>query len=448
MNPVALTTVLGVDDLGVALHDQMARLYPLCRSATGNGVRDTLHILGEGLPMRLHEVPSGTQVLDWTVPREWNIRDAWVKDSSGRRVIDFKASNLHVVGYSLPVRCSMSLAELQGRLHSLPDKPDWIPYRNSFYREDWGFCMRHRDREQLCDDTYEVCIDSSLEDGNLSYAEVRVPGAVSDEVLIHSHICHPSLCNDNLSGNVVAACLARYLTLRPGRLSYRFVFAPATIGAITWLSRNEDALPNIRHGLVLSLLGDAGTFTYKRSRRGDAAVDRAASHVLAHRGLAHAVQAFSPYGYDERQFCSPGYDLPVGCLMRTPHGCFPEYHTSGDDLDFVRPAQLEDSVATCLQILEVLERDRYYRNTNPRGEPQLGRRGIYRSLAERGDGAAEMAMLWTLNLSDGHHSLLEIAERSGMSFLKIDAAAALLEHHGLLAPANEGGPPRSTGASR
>jgi aminopeptidase-like protein len=431
-----LKTILGVPDLGAALHAAVERLYPLCRSITGDGVRQTLALLGEKIPLEIHEVPTGTAVLDWTVPREWNIRDAYVKDASGRRVIDFARSNLHVVGYSVPVpRQTMSLEQLQTRLHSMPEKPDWIPYRNSFYKDDWGFCLPQNERDRLQPGDYEVCIDSTLADGSLTYGELLLPGSEKDEVLICCHVCHPSLCNDNLSGDVVAAFLARILSSRSRRYSYRFLFLPVTIGAITWLSRNEDTVKRIRHGLVLTLLGDAGNFTYKKSRRGDTEIDRTVAQVLRHRAPKHEIQEFFPYGYDERQFCSPGYDMPVGCLMRTPHGCFPEYHTSGDNLSFVKPGQLEDALLTCLEIVETLEGNARYVNQNPKGEPQLGRRGIFRSLAERKDGGLEMALLWVLNLSDGQHSLLDICERAAMPFSKIRAAADVLCHHELLLPA-------------
>jgi aminopeptidase-like protein len=424
---------LGLAEPGKALHALATRLYPFCRSITGGGVRDTLAVVSELIPLRIHEVPTGTPVLDWVVPKEWNIRDAYVKDAQGRRVIDFRASNLHVVGYSVPVRARMSLAELRPRLYSLPDRPDWIPYRNSFYQESWGFCLSHRQLESLAEGDYEVCIDATLADGSLTYGEVTLPGAEPEEILISCHVDHPSLANDNLSGISVTAHLARYLAAVPHRYTYRVLFLPVTIGAITWLARNEGDLGRIRHGLVLSLLGDAGKTTYKRSRRGDAPVDRAAAHVLAHWGGAHEIQDFIPYGYDERQFCSPGFDLPVGCLMRTPHGRYPEYHNSGDDLDFIKPESLEDSLAKCLAILEVLEGDARYLNLNPKGEPQLGRRGLYRAMADRQDGGwSEMAMLWVLNQSDGSRSLLDIAEKSALPFAAVHKAAAALREHGLL----------------
>lgn len=417
---------LDMESVGTALYECAAELYPLCRSLTGDGLRETLRRLQRLVPLTLHEVPTGTAVFDWTVPKEWNIRDAWVKNIRGQRVIDFQRSNLHVVSYSAPVRRHMSFAELRPHLHTLPDSPDWIPYRASYYTETWGFCLSQRQLDTLEHGDYEVCIDSTLEPGSLTYGELLVPGESSDEVLISCHVCHPSLANDNLSGIAIAAHLGRVLRSKPLRYSYRFLFLPGTIGPITWLSRNEDAVPRIRHGLVLVCLGDAGRLTYKQSRRGDAPIDRAAAHVLRHAG-DHEIQSFSPYGYGERQYCSPGFDLPVGRLSRTPHDCYPEYHTSADDLTFIRADRLADSFAACLAIIDVLEHDRTYVNQYPKCEPQLGRRGLYREI-----GAEEMAILWVLNQSDGQHSLLDIAERSGLEFEPVRRAAALLARHNLL----------------
>jgi len=414
------------------MHDLIRELYPLCRSITGDGVRRTLEIVSRELPLEVHEVPTGTQVLDWVVPKEWNVREAWIRGPTGETVVDFQDSNLHLVGYSQPVHARMSLAELQPHLYSLPEQPDWIPYRNSFYRDAWGFCLSHRKLESLVAGEYEVRIDSTLSDGSLTYAEAVLRGSSDREVLLSCHVCHPSLCNDNLSGISLLTLLARYLGQLSLRYSYRILFVPVTIGAITWLARNENRLSKIDHGLVVTLVGDSGRSTYKRSRRGDAPIDRILAHVLKHRG-EHQVVDFSPYGYDERQFCSPGFDLPVGCLMRTPHGQYPEYHTSADDLGFVKPAALADSLEKVVAAIDVLENDARYLNLYPKAEPQLGRRGIYRALADRGsDGGREMALLWVLNLSDGAHSLLDIAERSGAPFQVIVDAASVLVDHALL----------------
>jgi aminopeptidase-like protein len=423
------------EETGEALHALVRGLYPLCRSITGAGTRETLRRLGALIPLNVYEVPSGTKVFDWTVPREWTIRDAYVKNAAGERVIDFQQSNLHVVNYSVPVRLRTTLNELRGRLHSLPEHPDWIPYRASYYSESWGFCLRHRDLERLPEGEYEVCIDSSLEAGALTYAECYIPGERADEVLISTHVCHPSLANDNLSGVAVAAFLARELRERPRRYSYRFLFIPTTIGSIAWLARNEDTVGRVRHGLVLACLGDAGGSTYKKSRRGDAEIDRAVAHVFRESGGAHEILDFTPYGYDERQFCSPGFDLPVGCLMRTPNGRFPEYHTSADDLEFVKPAALADSFAKCRRVIDILEGNERYVNQNPKGEPQLGRRGLYWPRAGQHQlPAQEFALLWVLNLSDGNHGVLDIAERSGLGFEVVRKAADALLASGLLRP--------------
>jgi aminopeptidase-like protein len=420
--------------LGAELHQFIADLYPICRSLTGEGVRRTLALVGAHIPLTVHEVPSGTPVLDWTVPLEWNLTDAYVKTLSGERVIDAGRSNLHVVGYSEPVHARISRTALDARLFSLPATPDWIPYRTSYYERSWGFCVSQRQREQLTDDEYEVCIDATLAPGHLTFGECVLPGDEPGEVLVSCHTCHPSLCNDNLSGIAVATFLARRLAAERRRYTYRFLFIPGTIGSITWLARNEATLPRIRHGLVLTCLGDGGGITYKRSRRDDAEIDRAAEYVLRQSGAPFAVEPFSPWGYDERQYCSPGFDLPVGCLMRTPHGRFPEYHTSADDLSLVRPEALAHSLETCAAILQVLERNRRYLSLNPRGEPQLGKRGLYSAIGGVPDAAAQkMAMLWVLNLSDGRHSLLDIARRSDLPFAAIADAADLLVRHDLLA---------------
>src|SRR6266852_2274879 len=309
------------------MYGLIEELYPICRSITGDGLRSTLRRIQQEIPIEIREVPTGTPVFDWTVPREWNIRDAYIKNAAGDRVVDFRRSNLHVVNYSVPIRGRIALAELKEHLHTLPDRPDSIPYRTSYYKETWGFCLSQRDLDTLPDGEYEVMIDSSLEDGHLSYGEYLLPGESLDEVLISCHSCHPSLCNDNLSGIAVAVSLAQELAERPRHYSYRFLFIPGTIGAITWLSQNEDAISRIRHGLVLAGVGDPGRFSYKKSRRGTAEIDRAAVHVLEKSGHGFEIAEFSPYGYDERQYCSPGIDLPVGRFSRTPHGTFPEYHT-------------------------------------------------------------------------------------------------------------------------
>jgi aminopeptidase-like protein len=409
------------------------RLYPVCRSITGNGLRRTLEIIGEQLPLAVSEVPTGTQVLDWTVPREWNIRAAWVKDPSGRKVIDFAEHNLHLVGYSVPVRGTMPLAQLREHLHTLPEQPTLIPYRTSYYAEAWGFCLRHDVLESLPDGDYEVFIDSTLADGSLTYGEHVIPGERTDEVIVSCHVCHPSLANDNLAGVAVAVELAKRLAAGKPRHTYRFIFAPGTIGAITWLARNSERVDRILGGVTLACAGDRGSLTYKRSRRGDAPIDRAVEHVLRESGRPHKVIDFSPYGYDERQYCSPGFNLGVGSLTRTPYAGYPEYHTSGDDPDFVTEESMADTLETLWAAVTVLERDRRYVNLSPYGEPQLGRRGLYDSLGGRSDTKqAQLAMLWVLNLSDGDHSLLDVAQRSGLPFATVADAADALRGAGLV----------------
>jgi aminopeptidase-like protein len=419
---------------GEELYKLVAELYPICRSITGDGVRRTLEIVDREIGLQLHEVPTGTQVFDWTVPREWNIRDAWVANAAGERVIDFQANNLHVVSYSVPVRARVPLAELKRHLHTLPEHPDWIPYRTSYYSESWGFCASQRLVDSLPEGDYEVCVDATLADGHLTYGEHVVAGQTEDEVLVTCHVCHPSLANDNCSGIAVASRLAGRLGGTRPRFTYRFLFIPGTIGSITWLARNEHRVGRIRHGLVLACVGDPGPLTYKRSRRGDAEVDRAVRHVLERSGRPHEIVEFSPYGYDERQFCSPGFDLPVGCLSRTPYARYPQYHTSADDLDLVRPEHLQDTFDACWEVLGVLEGNRRYLNLNPKCEPQLGKRGLYGSIGGRSDAEErQMAMLWALNLSDGDHSLLDVADRAGLPFALVADVAGSLEQAGLLA---------------
>jgi aminopeptidase-like protein len=418
---------------GERIYSLIRELYPICRSITGNGTRETIARLQQEIPLAVSEVPSGTEAFDWTVPKEWNIRDAYIKDSKGVRIIDFRQSNLHVLNYSVPVHARMSLEQLRPHLYTLPDRPDWIPYRTSYYAEKWGFCLTHRQYEALSEQEYEVCIDSTLESGYLTYAECLLPGQTDQEVLISCHICHPSLCNDNLSSIGIAVSLAQYLARRSRRYSCRFLFVPGTIGPLVWLSRNRDRTDKIRHGLVLTCLGDSCDFTYKRSRRGNAEIDRVVEYLLRLSGAPHQVEDFSPYGYDERQFCSPGFNLPVGCLTRSFYGRIPQYHTSADNLELVTPSQLEASFHLCTAIFTVLENNTVYFNQKPYGEPQLGKRGLYRPTGGADIGLENMARLWVLNLSDGSNSLLDIAERSKIPFEVIHEAARVLADSGLLA---------------
>jgi aminopeptidase-like protein len=420
--------------LGDAMHAAMERLYPICRSITGDGVRATLDVLAESLEIERCRVPSGTQAYDWTVPDEWNVRDAYIADRHGRRVVDFRRHNLHLVSYSAPVRASMTLEELRPHLHTLPDRPEWIPYRTTYYNRDWGFCLSESQLRSMDEGPYDVVVDTTIEPGELTYGELVVPGDSSEEVMISAHLCHPSLANDNLAGIAVATEVARTLTsLESSRYTYRFLFAPGTIGSITWLSRNADVLPRLRHGLVVTGLGGPGNLVYKRSRRGARGIDRAAAHVVARRG--GEARDYSPYGYDERQFNSIGFDLPFGRLSRTPHGEYPEYHTSADDLSFVKPSELAESYLAVLEIVDVLENNERYQNLSPYGEPQLGKRGVYPTTGGRPATEAVMAMLWVLAYSDGSTSLLDIASVAGADFAGLRGAARTLEAAGLLAPA-------------
>ena len=422
-----------IEAAGREMHALAAELYPFCRSITGDGVRATFRRLALEIPLEAREVPSGTQVFDWTVPEEWNIREAWIKDPQGRKVVDFANHNLHILGYSVSVSEKMPLTELKTRLFSLPEQPGLIPYRTSYYKKTWGFCLPHRDLERLEDGEYEVFIDSSHSEGSLTYAECFIPGESDEEVLISCHTCHPSLANDNLAGISVGVALAKQLSREPRRLSYRFLFIPGTIGSITWLALNQDVIPRIKHGLVLTCAGDAGPVTYKKSRHGDALIDRAMRHVLKVGGTEHHIEEFHPYGYDERQYCSPGINLPVGCLMRSPHGTFPEYHTSADNLDFIKPEKLADTLTRALEAIEVLEHNARFVNIKPMCEPRLGKYGLYGGGGGQRVGEfSELALLWVLNQSDGTNDLLAIAERSGMTFSKILTAATALEKAGLL----------------
>ena len=420
------------DDVGEEIFAFAARIFPICRSITGDGVRQTLREIGSHLPLEVREVPTGTEAFDWTIPREWNIRDAYIKDGAGHKIVDFAQSNLHVMSYSVPVRKRVSRAELKEHVHTLPEQPDLIPYRTSYYADDWAFCMTHRQFEGLAEDAYDVVIDSSVNSGSLTYGEYLHKGETDEEFLLSAHVCHPSLANDNCSGVALLTHLARRMAGLRTRLSYRFLFAPGTIGAIAWLAGNEDKIGRIKHGLVVSMVGDGGGPTYKKSRGGDAAIDRAMAHILRHSGLTPTIEDFSPYGYDERQYCSPGFNLPVGLFQRSKYGTIPQYHTSADNLAFIKSQYLLESYDAIVKTIGVIENDAVYTNTLPRCEPQLGKRGLYRRIGGKDIATENMAMLWVLNFSDSTHSLLDIAERSKLPFEIVLRATRLLEARGLL----------------
>ncbi|MBN1986989.1 MAG: DUF4910 domain-containing protein [Prolixibacteraceae bacterium] len=419
------------------MYELIQRLYPLCRSITGNGVRETLSVLKEFIPLTIVEVASGTKVLDWEVPDEWNINDAWIKNEEGEKIVDFKKLNLHVLNYSTPVNKEVDLGELKKHLFTIPESPDWVPYRTSYYNRNWGFCLSHNQYEKLPEGKYFVHVDSEIKPGALTYGEYLVPGKTDKEVLLSCHICHPSLCNDNLSGIVLATKMAEFLKTQDLHYSYRFLFIPGTIGSITWLSRNEKKLDKIRHGLVLTLLGDSSAYHYKKSRRGNCEIDNIMEYLLEKEEGAKLLD-FSPYGYDERQFCSPGFNLPVGRLSRKPHGEFPEYHTSADDINFVAPENLSHSFVFLLKVIKLIEGNKKWLNLKPKGEPQLGKRGLYKPIGGQSQQKDyQMAILWVLNLSDGNHSMLDIAKKSGIDFDILLLAAENLSKANLLEEAGD-----------
>jgi aminopeptidase-like protein len=415
------------------MFELIRELYPICRSITGDGARRTLEIIGRYIPLQVTEVPSGTEVLDWTVPREWNIKGGYIQTLSGQRVIDFAEHNLHVLNYSVPVDRRISREELDGHLWSIPEHPDWIPYRTSYYAERWGFCVSQRQREALTDPEYVVKIDTTLEPGHLTYAECVIPGESQEEILLTTHICHPSLCNDNLSGIAVATFLLREARSGPRpRYTLRVLFIPGTIGSIAWLAKNRERVGRVKHGMSLVCLGDDNPLTYKRSLQGDAEVDRILEHALGASSPPRIIDYF-PYGYDERQFNSPGFAVPFGSLMRGQHGQFPEYHTSADNLSFVKEQNLEGSLALVQRVVGMLNDNRTFINQRPYGEPQLGKRGVYRALGGTDIADTQLAIFWVLALSDGKHSLLDIARRAKLSFELIRDAAGILERTELLA---------------
>jgi len=436
--------------IGTEMHDIIVKLYPICRSITGNGVRKTLDIISEQIPLEKYEITTGTEVFDWTIPKEWNINDAYVKKSNGEKIIDFQKSNLHVLNYSVPVHKTVSLSELKDHLFTLPDQPVLIPYRTSYYYENWGFCIPHNQFLQLEEDEYEVIIDSTLEDGSLTYGEYFIKGESDDEVLLSCYTCHPSMCNDNLSGVALLTFLAKHLKNLSLHYSYRFLFIPETIGAITWLCRNEHNIKKIKHGLVVTCVGDPGILSYKKSRRGNTEIDQTVMDVLKNSGDDYKIIDYEPIGSDERQFCSPGFNLPVGTLQRT-FAPFPEYHTSADNTNFVQPKYLADSFSKYFEVILKLEEDfgkfysknneelpeidskndQVFLNLSPKCEPKLDKTGVYRKIGGEHYNDA-LPILWVLNYSDGKHSLRHISLRSGIALNQIKQTAELLHEKKLL----------------
>lgn len=398
------------------LEEYFDKLWPISRSLTGNGNRESLKILSEIIDLEISEVASGTSCFDWNVPPEWNIREAWVKNSKGEKIIDFANTNLHILGYSTPFQGRLSFSELKEHLYTLPEQPDLIPYLCSYYKERWGFCISHKQLLELDkNDTYEVYIDSSLDSsGSMTIAEAVIEGTSKKEILISTYICHPSMANNELSGPLVAAFIYKALKDRVNlKYTYRFVFVPETIGAIYILSKHGDYWKkNLHAGFVLTCIGDPGNFTYKKSRQGNSISDRAALTILNQTEENFNLVEFFPNGSDERQYCSPGFNLPMGSLMRTMYAKYPEYHTSADNKDFISFEAMEESVNKYLEIIELIERNEKYINTMPYGEPQLGKRGLYPTFTQTGNNDYVRAMMWILNLADGEHDLIAISERS------------------------------------
>lgn len=407
-------------DVGARMHGWARELFPICRSLTGDGVRTTLAYLGQLMPgLRIESVASGTPAFDWSVPDEWTVRDAYVMDEAGKRIIDFKAHNLHLMGYSEPVDQWLELAELDQHLYSLPDQPDAIPYITSYYARRWGFCLTHTQRLALKPGRYRAVVDTDLKPGVLNYAELVLPGDSEQEVFLSTYVCHPSMANNELSGPVVATALAQWLAALPSRrYTYRIVFIPETIGSIVYLSRHAEHLKRqVVAGFNLSCIGDERCYSFLPSRGGNSVADRAARHVLQHIDPAFKRYSWLERGSDERQYCAPGIDLPMATIMRSKYSEYPEYHTSLDDLTLVTPRGLAGGYDALRQAIEVLEHD-VLLTTTVLCEPQLGKRGLYPTISTKESGPQVAAMMNIITYCDGR-SLLEIAELIGEPFSKL-----------------------------
>lgn len=420
------------ENSGPDMHALAAELFPICRSITGNGVRSTLAILADHIPLEIHEVPSGTKVFDWTVPKEWNIRDAYLLDPAGEKVVDFRDHNLHVVNYSVPVDTVLPLAELDEHLHSLPDLPDAIPYVTSYYVERWGFCLPHEQRARLQDGDYRAVVDSTLEDGSLTYAELVIPGQTDSEVLLSTYVCHPSMANNELSGPVVTTTLAQWLASAPRRYTYRIVFVPETIGSITYLSRNLEHLKeNVVAGFNITCIGDDRAYSYLPSRHGDTIADRIALEVLESSHPEFVRYSYLDRGSDERQYCSPGVDLPIASVMRSKYREYPEYHTSLDDLSLVTPSGLQGGFDVLRRCIQQLEDTEYYRATCF-AEPQLGKWGLYPTVGKRDVGNFSRRVLDVLAYADGRRSSADLCRAINVDEKEITPILDVLVEKGLL----------------
>lgn len=420
--------------LGREMHDFCRDLFPICRSLTGPGTRETLRRIGDFLPgFEMHDVSSGTQAFDWTVPDEWVIRSARLIGPAGETIVDFSDNNLHVLGYSEPVDREIELAELQEHLYSLPDQPDVIPYITSYYKRRWGFCLPHRQREALGEGIYRAVIDATLAPGRLTYGELVIPGESADEIFLSTYVCHPSMANNELSGPAVTTWLARWIASEPRRHTYRIVFIPETIGSIVYLARHLEHLKtHVVAGFNITCVGDERCYSFLPSRRGDTVSDRVARHVLTHRVGDYDAYTFLDRGSDERQYCSPGADLPIASVMRSKYGTYPEYHTSLDDLSLVTPAGLAGTYEVLKTCLELLEANQVWRATTI-GEPQLGKRGLYPTISTPNGALVVRDMMNVLAYCDGTHDLLGLAEQIGIDGIACRDIVQRLAAHDLLA---------------
>ncbi|MBU1849265.1 MAG: DUF4910 domain-containing protein [Nanoarchaeota archaeon] len=393
------------------MYELTTRLFPICRSITGNGVRKTLKIIQQHIPIKIHEVPTGTKAFDWTIPKEWNIDDAYVMDEHGNRIIDFKKNNLHVMGYSIPVNKMISLSELQQHLYSLPEQQEAIPYVTSYYKKRWGFCIRHKDREKLKEGKYKVFIDSSLKDGSLTYGEIIIPGKSKKEVFLSTYICHPSMANNELSGPAVTTFLVKWILSKPRKYTYRIIFIPETIGSITYLSKNLDIMKqNVVVGFNISCVGDNKVYSYLPSRNGDTYADRIALNILLFKQSKFIKYSFLDRGSDERQYNAPGIDLPVCCIMRSKYGTYPEYHTSLDNLEFINPEGLSGTYDVFKECLNLIEKNAKYK-IKCLGEPQLGKRGLYPTISTKTSGNQVKKMMDFIVYADGTNDLIDISNK-------------------------------------
>lgn len=419
-------------DVSSEMHAFLTELFPICRSITGDGVRQTLQAIKRHIPLQLHEIPTGTQAFDWTVPKEWRIRDAFIEDEMSHRIVDFKRNNLHVVGYSVPVNRWLSLSELQEHLYSLESQPDAIPYVTSYYEEGWGFCMAHKERVRLKDGRYRAYIDSELKDGHLTYGECIIQGNSQKEVFLSTYVCHPSLANNELSGPVVLTFLAKWIATTPRNYTYRIVFVPETIGSLVYLSRNLESLKkNVEVGFNVSCVGDERGYSYVASRYGNTVADRIADNVLRFRHTDFTRYSFLDRGSDERQYCSPGVDLPVVALCRSKYGTYPEYHTSLDDLEFVTPEGLRGGYEMVQACIQLAESNATYRVTFC-GEPQLGKRGLYPTISHKHSTQSTKPLMDFLAYADGTNDLINISNLIGIPTWELVPIAQQLLTHGLI----------------